>query len=140
MVTCLAKWIPDLSTITGPLRELLMKKYEWEWGPRQGKAWNQLQEIIPSPPVLQLYYPTKPIKLSSDASRDGLGAVILQLHGKEWKPVAFAARSWTDAKCNYVQIEKALLSIVFACERFHQFILESKVQAETDHKALVSLF
>ena len=48
----------------------------------------------------------------------------------------------TDAenKTRYAQIKKELLGIAFACERFHQFIFCKTIQAETDHKPLVSLF
>ena len=90
--------------------------------------------------MLQFYDPTKPIKLSSDASKNGLGAVIMQLHDNQWKPVAYAARAMIDAETRYAQIEKELLSIVFACERFHQFIYGASVEAETDHKPLITLF
>jgi len=140
MITYLAKWIPDLSTITDPLRQLLIKKNEWQWGQEQDKAWETLKMLIISPPVLKFYDPGKPIKLSSDASQNGLGAVILQLHDEEWKPVAYAARSMLEAETRYAQIEKELLSIVFACQRFHQFIYGATVEAETDHKPLVPLF
>jgi hypothetical protein len=140
MITYLAKWIPDLSTVTNPLRQLLIEKNEWQWGPEHDKAWEDLKKLISSPPVLQFYDPKKPIKLSSDASKNGLGAVIMQLHDEQWKPVAYAARAMLDAETRYAQIEKELLSIVFACERFHQFIYGACVEAETDHKPLVTLF
>ena len=81
-----------------------------------------LREIITSDPMLQYYDPKLPIKLSSDANKDGLGALILQLHGDTWKPVAYASRAMTSAEKNYAQIEKEPLSITFACERCHQFI------------------
>ena len=68
------------------------------------------------------------------------GAGLLQHHGEEGKPVAYAARSMLDAETRYAQIEKELLSIVFAFERFHQFIFGAKVQAETDHKPSIALF
>ena len=140
MITYLAKWIPHLSSISNPLRQLLNGKNEFVWGPEQDKAFGQLKALISSPPVLQFYDPEKPIKLSSDASKDGIGAVLLQKHDEMWKPVAYAARSMLDAETRYAQIEKELLGIVFACERFHQFIFGATVEAETDHKPLISLF
>ena len=66
--------------------------------------------------------------------------MILQLHDEEWRPVAYAARAMLDAEMHYAQIEKELLSIVFACEQFHQFIYGACVKAETDHKPLITLF
>ena len=64
----------------------------------------------------------------------------MQLYDDQWKPVAYAARAMIDAETRYAQIEKELLSIVFACERFHQYIYGARVEAETDHKPLIPLF
>ena len=140
MVQYLGKWIPDLSEITTPLRELLHFKNVWEWTDRHEKSFNTLKDIIVKQPTLVFYDPEKPIKISSDASKDGLGAVLLQLHGSEWRPVAFASRSMISAETRYAQIEKELLSIAFACDRFHQFIYGSTFISETDHKPLVNIF
>ena len=46
----------------------------------------------------------------------------------------------SEAQQRYAQIEKELLAIVFACEKFNQFIYGKTVDVETDHKPLVSIF
>ncbi|CAK1553186.1 unnamed protein product [Leptosia nina] len=75
--------------------------------------------------------------MSVDASRDALGAVLLQ-HGR---PVEYASRTLTDAQRRYAQIEKELLAIVFACEKFHQYVYgKQKIIVESDHKPLESIF
>jgi len=43
----------------------------------------------------------------------------------------------TDAECRYAQIEKDCL--LFACEKFHEYIYGAKIAAETDHKALLGI-
>ena len=136
----MAKWIPELSQKSAPLRELLDEKNEWSWLEKHDAAFDELKTYLTKEPTLVFYDPGKPIKLSSDASKDGLGAVILQLHEDKWKPVAYASRALTSAETRYAQIEKELLSIAFACTRFHQYIYGATVQAETDHKPLVSIF
>ena len=70
-----------------------------------------------------------------DACKSGLGAVLLQ----DGSPVAYASRALTEAECRYAQIEKELLAVVFACERFHQYIYAKKTTVETDHQPLVSI-
>ena len=121
---------------------LLQEKNEWQWGVEQDIAFEELKRTIARKPVLAYYDPKRPICLSTDASKDGLGAVILQQDNKDelWKPVAYASRAMTSAEMRYAQIEKELLGIVYGAERFHQFIYGATVQAETDHKPLVSLF
>ena len=54
--------------------------------------------------------------------------------------MAYASRALSPAQERYVQIEKELLAIVFACEKFHQYIFGKKFQVKTDHKPLVSIF
>ena len=93
-----------------------------------------------SRPVLKFYDPDRDIRISSDASKSGLGAVLLQKHEDKWLPVAYASRAMTTAEKNYAQIEKEMLAITFACERFHQFIYGQSIQVETDHKPLEAIF
>lgn len=81
-----------------------------------------MKVILTKEPILKFYDPKRSIKISDDASQTGLGAVLLQDYDGTWQPVAYASRSMTDAECRYAQIEKELLSITFACERFHQFV------------------
>lgn len=57
-------------------------------------------------PVLEFNDPEKPVRVSTDASKDKLGAVLLQKHGTEWFPIAYASRTMRAADRNYTQIEK----------------------------------
>ena len=129
---------------SAPLRKLLQDKHEWQWGPEHDHSWTILRNILGTEPVLQFFDPDNDIRVSSDASKDGLGAVLLQRKRDDiddkWKPVAYASRTLSSAETRYAQIEKELLGIVFACECFHQYIYGATVQVETDHKPLVSIF
>ncbi len=61
-----------------------------------------------------------------------VGAALLQ----EGQPVAFTSRALTSTETNYAQIEKELLAIVHACDRFDQFVIGREITVETDHKQL----
>ena len=140
MVNYLARYIPDLSSRTLPLRQLLDQKVMWMWSDEHEKAWQNLKKLVSSEPVLKFFDPTKPIKISTDASRCGLGAVLQQLHGEKWFPVAYASRSITDCESRYATIVLETLGMTFACERFQQYIYGQQFEVETDHKPLVSIF
>jgi len=72
-----------------------------------------------------------------DASQSGRGAALLQ----EGRPVAYSSRVMTQTEQNCAQIEKELLAIVFACEKFDQYIFgRSDVVVESDHKPLETIF
>ena len=56
------------------------------------------------------------------------------------QPVAYASRALTPTECNYAQIEKELLSIVFGMNRFDTYVYGCHVVVETDHKPLQAIF
>ena len=139
-VNFVGKFIPNLTERCKHIRSLLCKKTEWNWGEEHDREWEWITETLASDPVLSYYDPSWPTKVSTDSSKDGLGAVLLQLHGKNWKPVAYASRSLTDAETRYAQIEKECLGLVFGCQRFHHYVYGLKgVILETDHKPLLAL-
>jgi hypothetical protein len=75
---------------------------QFEWGSRQEESFQKIKEILTAAPVLAYYDVRKPVTITCDASKSGLGAVLLQ----DLKPVAYASRALTDAETRYAQIEK----------------------------------
>lgn len=136
-VNYLAKFLPNMSTITQPIRNLLQKDVEFQWSENQERAFSEIKEILTSEPgpVLTFFNVKEPVTVSCDASQCGLGSVLLQ----NGRPIAYASRSMTPAETRYAQIEKELLSILFALERFHQYTYAKNVFVENDHKPLESI-
>ncbi|PFX34396.1 Retrovirus-related Pol polyprotein from transposon 17.6 [Stylophora pistillata] len=79
---------------------------------------------------------SKASNIQSDASNKGLGAVLLQ----DDKPVIYASRVLTETEQPYSNIERELLSVVFALERFHHYVYGYTATVQTDHKPLVSVW
>ena len=65
---------------------------------------------------------------------------MLQLHKDDWHPVAFASRALSKTERRYSQIEKETLAVVYASERFNQFVYRRRFLVESDHKPLQSIF
>lgn len=131
----LARFIPNLSRRSAGLRELTRNNVEWNWTDTHTAEVNDLLSSISSTPVLAIFDPKKPIVIQTDSSKDGLGSVLLQ----DGQPVAYASRSLTATEQRWAQIEKELLAIVFACERFHHFLYGREFVVHSDHKPLESL-
>ena len=140
MVKYLGKFIPDLSTISTPLRDLLKKDIIFNMEKPQIEAINKLKEIITSEPVLKFYDPNLEVRIRSDASTEGLGGLLEQKHGDIWHPVAYASRSLKEAEKQYAAIEAEALSVVFACEKFHEYVYGRSFTVQNDHKPLESIF
>ncbi|KAJ0179821.1 hypothetical protein K1T71_004412 [Dendrolimus kikuchii] len=136
MVNYLSPFIPNLSNENSLLRSLLSKNNTWIWSEQHDAEFNKIKSLITNTPVLAYYDPDKNITLSVDASKDAMGAVLLH----EKQPIAYASASLTKCQQNYAQIEKEMLSILFGCMKFHQYVYGRKITVETDHKPLITMF
>ena len=133
----LAKFLPHHSDVTKPLRDLMQSNVLWVWNEAQQTAFEKLKEMVTRTPVLCYYNLKEEVTLQCDVSKSGLGAALMQ----NGQPVAYASRALTPAETCYAQIEKELLSIVFACDRFDAFVYgRDLVNLETDHKPLEAIF
>lgn len=135
-VTYLSKFIPNLSQVDAPLRQLVKNDAEFVWQPAQQQAFDRLKQLCMHPPLLKFYDPARPVEIFCDASGTGLRAVLLQ----DDQPVAFSSRSLTDAETGYAQIEKEMLSIIYACIKFHHYIFGRHVKIYNDHKPLEDIY
>ena len=74
--------------------------------------------------------------IQTDASKTGLGAVLLQ----EGQPIVYASRTLTETKKRYSNIERELLGVVIGLERLHHYTFGSQITVETDHQLLTSIW
>ena len=132
MVRYLSKFVPRLSELALPLQSLTHIDTPWTWDSVHQRAFENLKSAISSTPALRFYDVSKQVTLTCDASFGGIGAACLQ----DGIPVAYASRSLTKTEQNYAQIEKELLAVTFACNKFHDYIIGKNVTVETDHKPL----
>ena len=96
----ISKLLPNLSAISEPLRRLIKKDTECEWGSAQQQAFGRIKEIATPERSLAYYEVNKPVVVQCDASTLGLGATLIQ----DGRPVAYASRSLTTCKHNYAPI------------------------------------
>ena len=132
MIQYLARFLPKLSDMLKPLRDLTKKEREFSWSPECEMSFTKVKEAITMTPVLVYFDENKKLQLQVDSSKDGLGAVLMQ----DGQPIEFASRVLTETEQRWAQIEKEMLAIVFGLERFDQYTYGRKVYVTTDHKPL----
>ncbi|XP_017478638.1 PREDICTED: uncharacterized protein K02A2.6-like [Rhagoletis zephyria] len=140
MVTYYGRFIPNVSTITTPLRKLLKKGERFRWSSECQNAFSLLKQEISSDRVLTLYNPEIPLQLACDASPTGIAAVLSHIQNGEEKPISFASRSLTPAEQNYSQLDREALAIFFGVRHFHEYLYGQTFKLVTDNQPLVRIF
>ena len=96
----------------------------YAWDPVfHGEAFTKLKTLLKTAPVLQFFDEKADIVVQADASSLGLGACLLQ----NGKPCSYASRSLNKTEQNNSQIEKEMLSILFALEHWHTYVFGRKI-------------
>ena len=109
MVQYLSKFLPLLSDVAKPLRDIIKKDVDFVWEQPQIDSFDKIKNLITSAPVLSFYDPKKPVSLQVDASSVGVGACMLQ----DEKPVAYGSATLTQTQQHWSQIEKECYAILF---------------------------
>ena len=99
---------------------------DFVWSENHTCAFEEIKVELTSPRVLQPYDPQKQTKIMTDASRSGFGSFLLQKSDDDFRPVCFASKSFSHAEKRYIIIELKAASIVYACQKFDQYILRKK--------------
>ena len=71
-----------------------------------------------------------------DASDYAVGAVLGQSVDKKLNVIRYASKTLDNAQRNYATTKKEFLAVVFACDKFRSYIVDSKVIVHTDHAAI----
>ena len=139
-VTFYARFVAGMSKVAAPLHRLLQTGQKWQWTEAEEDSFNKLKHRLAEAPVLAHYDGRRPVRLITDASPHGLGAVLMQVdqNGNE-RPVRFASRSLTKAEKNYAQVEREGLAVIFGVTRFKQYLWGRKFTLVTDNKPLTAL-
>ena len=99
-------------------------------------AFSRTKEEISKNVTLPYFNPTSSTILQMDASKKGLGAVLLQ----NSKLVIFASRALTGSERNYQNLERECLAMIWGMEKFHYFLYGKDFTLEMDQKPLVLIY
>lgn len=109
------------------------------WLQQHQAAFEVLKSKLSNAPTLAFFDLDRPVTITCDASKFGLGAACLQTSSDgTLQPVSYASRTMTKTEQHYMQIEKGLLAVVFACTKFRDFLYVNTFTVETDHQPLVT--
>ncbi|GJR14314.1 reverse transcriptase domain-containing protein [Tanacetum coccineum] len=77
-----------------------------------------------------------PLELMCDASDFTIGAVLGKRKTKHFQPIHYASKTMIEAQIHYTTMEKEMLPVVYAFEKFRPYLILSKSIVYTDHSTL----
>ena len=134
------KFVPGFSIIAQPLFKLLKKNVPWSWGLKQEEAKSKLIEMLTTAPVLAHYDEDLDVVVQTDASQEGLGAVLLQDGGDGPRPISYISRGLDDAEKKRHCNELECLALVWALKKLRPYLYGKRFKVETDSSAVNWLF
>jgi hypothetical protein len=135
-------FIKDFSMLAKPLTDLLSTKSsrtgrQFCWTESCSKAFHAIKQAALDAPLLEVLDFSKEVFIRCDSSQFGQGAVLFQFddEGRE-HVVAYASRKYSLSERNWATFQQEASAIVWALEKFHEFIGGHPVIVQTDHKNL----
>ncbi|GBG86502.1 hypothetical protein CBR_g41495 [Chara braunii] len=132
------RFIKGYSKITAHLNKLQCEDRPFDFGEEARESFFALKVALLSAEVLRIYDPLLPMRVTTDASGYGIGAVLEQHDGVDWHLVEYFSKkvpivhSIDDAR------KKELLAFVHALKRWRHFLLgRSQFRSVTDNNPLV---
>ena len=126
------RFVKGFSVIASSLTKLLRKGVKFEWDNKFQSSFDQLKKILVEAPVLTQPTPRREYALYSDASKIGVGCLLMQ----DGKVVTYASRQIKPHEQNYPTHDLELAVVVFALKIWRHYLYGEKCRIFTDHKSL----
>jgi hypothetical protein len=114
--------VPHFADIAKPLTQLTKKGKTWDWSQECQEAFDELKSELSNTPVIAFPDFKLPIKLTTDASKVGLGALLSQVQGGIEMPILFASRQLNKAERAYSASELEALGVVWATKYYRCYL------------------
>ena len=118
------------------MTDLLHKRVKFEWTEKCQESFQTLKDKLTSAPVLAPPDTRKDFVIYCDASREGLGCVLMQ----ERKVIAYGSRQLRPHEENYPVHDLELAAVIYALQLWRHYLLGNHCEIYTDHKSLKYLF
>ncbi|KAL0551923.1 hypothetical protein IC582_011016 [Cucumis melo] len=130
------RFVENFSRIATPLTQLTRKGAPFVWSKACEDSFQNLKQKLVTAPVLIVPDGSGSFVIYSDASKKGLGCVLMQ----QGKVVAYASRQLKSHEQNYPTHDLELAAVVFALKIWRHYLYGEKIQIFTDHKSLKYFF
>ena len=126
------RFIKDFAKLSTPLTKLTRKGTDFVWSDACERSFQELKAKLTRAPVLVLPQGGEDLLVCTDASRLGLGGVLMQ----GGKVIAYASRQLKEHEKNYPTHDLELAAIVYALKIWRHYLYGERFEVHTDHQSL----
>ncbi|GBG78481.1 hypothetical protein CBR_g26511 [Chara braunii] len=117
------RFITGYSRIAAPMTRLQSPKVPFVFDDDARRSFQALKTAMLMAPVLSIYDPSLPTRVTTDASGYGIGAILEQHDGDDWHPVEYFSHKVPPINSLDDVRKKELLAFVMALKRWRHFVL-----------------
>ena len=122
MVNFLSSFLPNLRRLLIPIYDLQKKYKKFKWTEEAEKAFNNIKELLISPPVLKATTPNGLFHLESDTSQESVGGTLLQKQGNKWVVIGYHSKRLPQSAKNFGITELELTGLLVNIHGFMQLL------------------
>ena len=100
------------------------------------RKFQRAEDPVNDCPILILLDDSKDFTVYCDASRNGLGAVLMQ----DGKVIAYASKQLKPNEMNYPTHDLELAAVILALKTWRHHLIGRRCEIYTDHKSLKYIF
>ena len=130
------KFVEGFSKIVTPLTNILKKDQKFKWSDTCQHSFEELRQRLTTAPMLALPLGKDGYVVYIDASRQGLGCVLMQ----DGRVIAYTSRQLKKHEQNYPTHDLELAAVVFALKIWRHYLYGVPCQIFTDHMSLQYIF
>ena len=112
MVNFLSSFLPNLRRLLIPIYDLQKKSKKFKYTEEAKKAFNDMKELLISPPVLKAPMPNSLFCLESDTSWEGVDGTLLQKQRNEWVVIGYHSKRLPQSAKNFGITELELAGLL----------------------------
>jgi hypothetical protein len=133
------RFIPHFSTKAEPLVNLRRKDVNWHWNTDCERAFQQLKDALCEAPILA--YPMRHdlFILDTDASNDGIGAVLSQKQNGVERVICYGSHTLNSSQRHYCTTKLELLAVITFIKQYRHYLYGRHFLLRTDHASLTWL-
>jgi hypothetical protein len=130
------RFVEGFSKIAKPITTLQCKGVKYEWTEECNSAFIELKRLLTNAPILRVPDMEMDFMVCMDASKQGLGAVLMQDGGV----IAYVSRKMKKHEELYATHDLELVAVMLALKHWRHYLVGRNFELKTDHQSLKHLF